>query len=48
MVPGEEIRQIVKEIDPDLLVPIHTGRPEMLPGIVKQTRLVEYGKPVSL
>ncbi len=45
---GEEIKQMVKEINPDVLYPIHTEHPEMMKGIAKQTQLVDYGKPITI
>ncbi len=45
---GDEIREMVKEIDPRVLLPIHTEHPEMMRGIVDRTELVNYGEPVTL
>jgi ribonuclease J len=45
---GDEIREMVREINPHQLFPIHTEHPEMMQGIVDQTRLVTYGESVAL
>ena len=45
---GEEIREMLKEINPKVLFPIHTEHPEMMKGIVDQTTLVSYGESVNL
>ncbi len=45
---GEEIRQMVRDINPETLLPIHTEHPEKLQGIVEHTTLVEYGNSVRL
>ncbi len=45
---GDEIKQMVREINPEVLYPIHTEHPEMMKGIANQTVLVEYGEPISL
>jgi len=45
---GDEIRQMVKEINPQVLFPIHTEHQEMMKGIAYNTTLVGYGEPVIL
>ena len=45
---GDEIREMVREINPSVLFPIHTEHPEMMKGIVDNTKLVGYGEPVIL
>ena len=41
---GEEIEDLVRRINPERLIPIHTEYPEMLKGIVKDTLIVEKNK----
>jgi ribonuclease J len=45
---GDEIKQMIKEIEPGILFPIHTEHPQMLQGITRHTELVTYGEPVTL
>lgn len=45
---GDEIKEMVKEINPRVLLPIHTEHPEMMNGIVEHTKLVKYGETVTL
>ncbi len=45
---GDEIREMVREINPSVLFPIHTEHPEMMKGIIDNTRIVSYGEPVIL
>jgi len=45
---GDEIREMIREIDPRVLFPIHTEHPESMLGIVERTKLVSYGEPVAL
>jgi ribonuclease J len=44
---GSQIRELVKRINPKILIPIHTEYPEMLDGIVEKTLLVERAKEYS-
>ncbi len=41
---GEHIVDLIRRINPETLIPIHTEHPEMLQGIVGKTLLVEQGK----
>src|SRR5206468_11196258 len=45
---GDEIKEMVREINPGVLFPIHTEHPELMRGIVDNTKLVTYGEPVTL
>ena len=41
---GEEIKDLIRRINPKKLFPIHTEYPEMLKGIIKDTLMIEKNK----
>ena len=41
---GDDIEDLVRRINPEIVIPIHTEYPEMLKGIAKNTLLVEKNK----
>ncbi|RLE08897.1 RNase J family beta-CASP ribonuclease [Candidatus Aerophobetes bacterium] len=45
---GEEIEQIVKEISPQILIPIHTEHPHLFRKFYSNTKIVTEGETVSL
>lgn len=46
--PGEDLKEIVREINPKVLFPIHTEHPGMFRGISRKVRLVKEGREYSL
>jgi len=45
---GDDIKELVRQINPRTLIPIHTEYPEMAKGIVADTLIVEKGKEYIL
>ena len=45
---GEELKQIIKEIEAKTLFPIHTEHPELFREMAKETRAVQVGRTYNL